>query len=412
MGQRPVPAVALTATDRFAEPPFDDRLGSARQLVVLGSGVTALAVARSGHALGLTPVVVDTEAGIATASRLVRAHIATGSQREELLDALAAEGQGGMAYLISTTDAWLRVIATHRSHLQSAYARILHPEADALAVCLSKSRFARWCEDNSLLAPRTYAVGEGFQLESTPERFPLLLRPAETLHSAPSVKLPKAVQASSMEELERILRDFRAAGVVPVVAESLLGRRLTQYSVGLGRTGGKTLCVVARKLRPGPEACSLGTLVETAEQPEVEQLARRAVDLLDYEGIAEVEVLRDEDSGENFLIEINARPWMQMALAPAAGRDLLQFVLTGSTASALANRATKSVRWLAFHADLYVCFNWENGLVRTGALPLGQYLRSLVNANAYALWSIHDPRPFWHDLSHLVCSRLNRARPE
>ena len=382
-----------------------------RRLVILGSGITALAVARSAHRLGLTPVILDTEAGIATQSRRVRAEIHPTSRPEECLHALVTAGQTGASDLISTTDAWLRVIAAHGAKLLTVYERILHPDAKALAICLSKSGFARWCEENRLLVPRTYPLDGDFRLQSTPSKFPVLLRPEQTLHSAPSSKLPKAVQALSMLELERLLNEFRSVGVVPVVSESLLGRRLTQYSVGLGRTVGKTLTVVARKLRPSPEACSLGTLVETVDQPDVEHLARRVADLLDYEGIGEVEVLRDEDSGENFLIEVNARPWMQMSIALAAGRDLLRFVLTGDATPASPKQDREPVRWLNFHADLYVCFARERGLVRSGTLSLRDYLRSLVGANAFAVWSARDMKPFFRDLSHLVGSRLKAALP-
>ena len=59
----------------------------------------------------------------------------------------------------------------------------------------------------------------------------------------------------------------------------------------------------------------------------VEQLARNAIERLDYFGIGEAEILRDKQTGEDYLIEINARPWLQYALAPASNHDFLGLVL-------------------------------------------------------------------------------------
>jgi predicted ATP-grasp superfamily ATP-dependent carboligase len=237
-----------------------------------------------------------------------------------------------------------------------------------------------------------------------------MLRPAETLHSHPGTEIPKASAVSSPAELAQRLDHFRRAGATPTLSESLLGRQLTQYSVGLARAGGRTMTVVARKLRPLPEACSSGTLVETTEQPEVDALARRVADLLDYHGIAEIEVLRDDGSGESFLIEINARPWVQFALGAAAGRDLLRFVLSDGTPAEGEAFARRPALWLDFHQDLYVCFSRDGGLVRTGKLSFADYLRSLTRANVFARWSLADMGPFWRDSCAFVAARFRRSR--
>jgi predicted ATP-grasp superfamily ATP-dependent carboligase len=381
-----------------------------RQLVILGSGITALAVVRDARRLGVASLVFDTEREIAAASRLTRTAIYTGRRREEVLAELLTLGRRTASDLVSTTDAWLRVLHAHRAELETAYQRILHPRGEAVEVCLSKERFAAWCAANRLPAPKTYRVPAAFDPGASTLPFPLMLRPAETLHSRPVAGIPKASTVASPEELARRLEDFRRADAIPVLSESLLGRRLTQYSVGLARVRGRTLTVVARKVRPLAEACASGTLVETTEQPGVEALARRAAELLDYEGIAEIEVLRDEGSGESFLIEINARPWVQFALGVAAGRDLLRFVLSDGAAPESGAPARRTALWLDFHGDLYVCFGRGDGLVRTGKLPFMAYLRSLVRANVFARWSVTDPAPFWSDTCALIARRFRRAR--
>lgn len=378
-----------------------------RQLVILGSDITALAVVRSAHRLGVTPIVFDTEQNIATASRLARVEVHPGRHRDDVVPLLAALGRRSPSLLISTEDAWLRVLGAHRPELELAYERIIHPGNDALAVCLSKEKFAAWCETHGLPAPKLYRIGAEFRPDACVLPFPLMLRPAETLHANPTTPIPKASEVRSSSELASRLDEYRRAGATPALSQSLLSRELTQYSVGLARTAGRMMTIVARKLRPPPEACSTGTLVETTEQPEIERLARRAADLLDYEGIAEIEVLHDEASGESFLIEINARPWLQFALGTATGRDLLRFVMSYGTAAEDPAYSGRPALWLDFRADLRVCFS-RNGLVRTGRLAFADYLRSLARANVFARWTLADMGPFWRDALSLVAARFRR----
>ena len=378
-----------------------------RRLVILDSDITALALVRSAHHLGVTPIIFDTHEGIATASRLARIELHLGRHRDETVPTLVNLGREAPSALIATADVWLRILAAHRPVLEAAYPLILHPANDALSICLSKERFGAWCETNGFPAPRLYRLGPEFSPEACD--FPLIIRPAETLHSDLTTRIPKAAEVRCAAELACRLDEFRRTGATPVLSQSLLGRELTQYSVGLARVADQTLTSVARKLRPPPEACAMGTLVEATECADVERLARRAATRLGYEGIAEIEVLRDEVSGESFLIEINARPWLQFALGAATGRDLLRFALTDGSRPARPTSAGRSALWLDFRADLRVCFRRE-GLVRSGRLGFLDYVRSLARANVFARWKLTDMGPFWRDALDLVAARFRRLR--
>jgi predicted ATP-grasp superfamily ATP-dependent carboligase len=209
--------------------------------------------------------------------------------------------------------------------------------------------------------------------------------------------VPKAVEARSAAELAERLAEFARAGVKALVTESLLGRRLTQFSVGAARRDGTMLSFVAVKRRPLPDVCAVGSYVELRPDARVEALARRALEALDYHGIAEVEILRDEDAGRDYLIEINARPWVQYALGPASGHDFLAFLRDPRSFDA--SRALKSGRrWLNLSADLYYGFSRSVGLVRRGRIPAGDYFASLVRANTFAYFAPGDLGPLWRSL--------------
>ncbi len=364
----------------------------ARAIVILGNTVTALAVARDAAAHGLAAVLVDTQDGIAFRTRCAATHLLRDAGDIGVLEHLIHLARQMPSVLIATGDVWLRFLMRHRPALDREFASVLHPDNCALETCLSKAAFARWCREQSIEAPAAWLVGE----EPRPAdlALPMLIRPADTLHGRDSRRLPKAVEARTEDELRAWLDHFAEAGIPPLITESLLSLPVVQYSVPASRAKGRLQTFVARKTRPAPESCAVGTYVELCPQPDVESLARRALEALDYFGIAEVEVLHVPQSGRSYLIEINARPWLQYALAPASGHDFLGMVTGRTTLRPKAERKA-GVRWIDFRSDLFACWSRSIGLVRNGKLGLSAYLQSLIRANVFALFAWSDLWPWF-----------------
>lgn len=376
---------------------------AAGQLVVLGSSTTALAVARQAWRRGLPVVIADTVAGIAFRTRRARSVLLPGGD-DASLQRLAGLARDGATMLVATSDDWVRFLCRHRGALAGGYTHILHPRDEVLDLCLNKLRFARWCAQQGIPSPAACSGDDPGGLARL--RLPVLIRPAETVHSAPA-HVPKALQAASAAELGEGLERFRARGVEAVVSESLLDRPLTQFSIPFVHRAGRTQAYVARKVRPRPESCKVGTWVELYPAPEVEALARRVVAALDAEGIGEVEILRCEQTGESHVIEVNARPWSQFPMAAAAGYDFLAVALDRESAAPEAAR--RPVRWIDFTSDLYVVFGQGDGLRARGQIGWGEYLASLASVNSFAKLDLLDPWPFLFDLGQFVGDRLSAS---
>lgn len=363
--------------------------------MVLGNTLTALAVVRDAHNQGLDPILVDKAWGIACHTRTARWELLNDANTEaSQVDSLCELGANRENYLIATGDSWLRFIVRNRSALDAAFKHVLHARNEILEICLNKIRFAQWCREHDVPAPRAW-----FPLSEARPRalgLPLFLRPADTLHDRPLAGIPKALQVTTERELQRWLSHYRDANIEPLVTESLLGQPLIQYSVAAARTGDQMISFVAQKVRPSADACSVGTYVRLASEPTIEASVRGALEKLDYFGIAEVEVLFAPRSGRHVLIEINARPWLQYALAPASGHDFLGLLLK-RTSNKKARRA--NMAWLNWHDDLYACWSRSVGLVRKGDVAVLEYIRSILTATTYPVFSIKDPEPalarFW-----------------
>ena len=365
-------------------------------LVILGASITGLAVARDAHEHGLRPIVIDSEDGPGLHSRWVLPVRVNPATDVTTLNRILSFG-GQHAALISTSDDWSRFVLDHRSALDSSYRTVVQPANATLEVCLDKMAFFKWCAASGLPTPAAWIPGGGPRPESL--SFPLLLRPVRTVHSRRDVDLPKALEVSNESELADWLKQFAAKGVVPLVSESLLGRSLEQFSVPFARCNGSMLMFAARKIRPSAQLCQTGTCVELHADERIELLSRTAVERLDYFGIGEVEILRDQQTGRDYLIEINARPWLQYALAPASNHDFLGLVLGLSTAvkkPAVRNGKT----WVNLYQDLFIAFSRSVGMVRHGHLGLGTYLRSLAHGNVFAFFDWRDLGPFFHSLRH------------
>ena len=131
----------------------------------------------------------------------------------------------------------------------------------------------------------------------------------------------------------------------------------------------------------------------------VEQLARSAIERLDYFGIGEVEILRDKQTGEDYLIEINARPWLQYALAPASNHDFLGLVLglplaTQQRPCASGKRGSASVR---IFLSLFLDRSAWSGMDGLGFFRI---FDSIARSNVFALFDWRDLRPFLLSLRH------------
>lgn len=359
-------------------------------LVILGASITGLAVARDAHRHGLRSVVVDTTDGPGLHSRRASPVKVGAPTAAATIDRILSLG-GPQVALISTSDDWIRFVIEHRSALSAAYGMIVQPENAILELCLDKMAFSEWCIASGLPCPMAWIPGR--ELRPTSLGFPVLLRPVRTLHGHRELGLPKAVEVRSESELAHWLEQFETKRIVPLVSESLLGRSLDQYSVPFARRGGKTLLFTARKVRPSAELCLVGTCVELCVDERIEYLARTAVDRLDYFGIGEVEILRDKQTREDYLIEINARPWLQYALAPASNHDFLALVL-GLSVAANKTPVRAGKTWVSLRQDLFAAFSRSIGMVRHGRLGFLSYLRSLARSNVFALFDWRDPLPF------------------
>lgn len=374
-------------------------------IVILGGSLTALALARIAErsGLGLRVILASDQRGIAHKSRYGEKLIFPSLDPDIILKTLELSVGNSHAFCIADSDRWLKFIFAHRDRIEAIFSDVLHPSQEALEICLDKNKFLSWCKEKSIKAPISYAVDKSGIISPEPV-FPLLLRPELTQHET-NKGLPKAVEVRDKQELQTWIKQFREVNVEPAISESLLHPDVRQYSVGLVRhRDGEMLITVAEKIRSFPEQCSGGTYVVSSPNYEVEAFTRNIAQTLGYYGIGEAEIMFDVHTETYYIIELNARPWVQFALAERIQPGMLRSLLCKKDPYVQHNskRQNSNIRWLNFNSDLFVCFSSTDGIVRLGRYGLLEYFISIARANSFALYDPWDMRPFLFNMRHLI----------
>jgi predicted ATP-grasp superfamily ATP-dependent carboligase len=162
---------------------------------------------------------------------------------------------------------------------------------------------------------------------------------------------------------------------------------------------------VAVKERPMPQECAVGVLVSLIQDKEAEKIARKIAETIDYCGIGEIELLYSYDDNQYYVVEFNARPWIQYGLMVSSGHDCLKYLLTPEKYR-VSDEKKQGFTWLNLGDDLYYCFSRTVGYVRKREISLTNYLISLLKTNVHSIFDWRDIKPFWISIRRFLRTLL------
>ncbi len=393
---------------------FTRRRTCAVPFVVLGASATALALGRRIRDAGASAVLVDTDdeaGGIATSSRVwsARHRIPRGPEALRLLGRLAA-AQDGLTkpLLLGTGDDDLWFLAEHRAELDAAF-DVLHPRNEALVACLDKARFLRFCDEHGVPVPSWFvcrADPESLRQAVTADKLPLVARFASRAHGGR--EFPKMFRLDTPVDVDALV-ETAARALRPtdelVFSESLLHRDLVRYSVAFCRARHTCLAFEAIKERPAATTGNVGTYVTLADAPDARAIALRVVEALDYHGMGEMEIFHDRSADRYYAIEINARPWLQLAMEPLAGTDFVGFLAGQGEGSSGEPRI--GAAWIDVLNDVFWRYSRTGRRAADGEVTAA-YLPSLARVRAFKLFAPTDPGPALVEAAHWLRDTVGR----
>lgn len=385
--------------------PVADGTGPVGQVgaVVVGGDYQGLGIARSLGRAGVPVLVLDDEVSIARTSRYVSRFERTPDLRDPdaTLDALLRVGRslGGERWvLFPTREETVAAVARHHD-LLSKWFRLPTPTFDVVRAAWDKRETYRRAADLGVPVPRCWFPADEADLDDVDVSAPVVVKPAIKEHFIYETKA-KAWRADTRSQLREMYR--RALRVVPadevIVQELVPGGGVAQLAYcALYTAAGATADMTVRRLRQHPSDFGrASTFVETAELPELRELADRLLSSIGYRGLVEVEFKQDQRDGRSKLLDVNARTWGYHTLGPAAGVDfpwLLFQDLLGAEIEPV--RARPGVRWVRLETDVpNACRDiWQ------GRLGIGDYVRSLRGVDTEAVFTWRDPLPGLFELA-------------
>jgi D-aspartate ligase len=394
---------------RFDE--FLRRAAATTPAIVLNGEVVALGVARDLGRHGVPVVTLSPgRRGSAQVSRYSAALACSDPRKADdpLVSELMAIGARlpRPGVLFPVHDDFVFAVSRHKALLEQYFIVPVMPWDD-MRILADKERQTHLAWRAGLDTPRTAFIRDADGLAGAVDAvpFPAVLKPA-----VPSAFIPragvKAVVVERREQLDTAYGDCSFAGTF-LLQEVVPGRRHDIRMAGTYHDSASrcVAIVTGRKLRSHPPYFGVTRLGETRWSDEVADATLRLLAAVRYQGVSDVEFIRDPRDGRLKFIEVNARQGLWTPLATAAGVNL-SFIayrdLVGQPYDV--PRQRDGVRWSDILRDLPDSARE----LRRGELDAGDWLRPLPGVRADEFLSLRDPMPALYEFARMARKAVTR----
>jgi D-aspartate ligase len=382
--------------------------------VVVGGDYQGLGIVRSLGRRGVRVVVVDDERSISRHSRYTTEMMAVPDLRgeDDTIEALLELARTGTVdgwVVYPTREETVAALSRHRDTLLEHY-RIPTPAWPVIKWAWDKRNTYARAAQLGIPAPRTWRVATEADLASVDGSPPFVIKPAIKEHFFYATK-SKAWQANSRRELALRFRDAaQLVGAGEVMVQELIpGDGDTQLAYcALFKERQARASMVVKRLRQHPmDFGRASTLVQTVEHPELELLALRFLESIDYYGLVELEFKRDARDGAIKLLDVNARTWGYHSLGQRAGVDF-PYLLYADQLGMPAGRSVRArpgLTWVRLATDV------PTAVIELahGRLRWRDYVRSLRVSNVESVFCRDDPAPGFVELMLFPYLALKRG---
>lgn len=379
--------------------------------MVLGSDFKALGVVRSLGRRGIPSVVIDHVPRSAWYSRYVTRHLKWPGPMEGeaflgFLLQIAKDYHLEHWVLFALQDEVVELVARNHATLSQVY-QLVPPPWEVVQWANDKRFTYQMADEQGVPYPKTWYPASAAELERLPITYPVIIKPAISVHLQYVVRL-KALPATNREELMEHYR--RAASIISpdeiMIQEVIPGTGETQVSVAAFCKDGETLLkMTARRTRQYPIDYGLGSsFVEAIEIPEIIAPAEKLLRFMRVSGMVEVEFKLDQRDGQYKLLDINLRPWGWHTLCEACGLDFsyIQYCdVLGKPPELITPRY--GAHWVRFITDLPA----GRQEVRAGLTTRRAYLRSLRGKTVFSVYDWRDPIPALGDTASVFKRALH-----
>lgn len=305
------------------------------------------------------------------------------------------------AVLMPCQDSNVFTVSAHRQELCPWY-HIALPKHETVAMLMDKLTFCEFALASNLPIPKTYILrSREDALNATKDiGFPCILKPPYRSAEWSKNTSLKAFKVADAEELVKLYDHYSQWADVLMAQQWIAGEESSLYSCNCyySKESQALVTFVARKLRQWPPQTGQSSLGEECRDDVVLNQTLQLFDSVNYYGLGYVEIKKDANSGEYFIVEPNiGRPTGRSAIAEAGGVELLYTMYCDVAGLPLPENRTQTyqnVKWIHLRRDFQSAFYYW----RRGELSLKDWAASLRGRKGYAVFSWRDLKPFFGDL--------------
>ncbi len=292
------------------------------QVLLLGGRLQGLSVAdslrQSKH-----NVAVITEDGTSRKSKLFEQHYEGCLVDEDSIYIAIADYKPDI--IIPMGDSGTLFLSKHKEEIEKKYhTKCAVPDYDVVVKGADKARLMAFCKENDLPHPRTQSITND-NLSECAEYvgFPSLIKPDH------SVGARGITRVNSMEELKEklpdVIAEYGTCTLQQFIDNTDFYYNVMLYRTRNGRFANHAISKIVRiyPLDAGSSCCCLSVDIK-----ELVDICKRTLDLLNWNGFADFDILYDKARQEFKIIEINPRVPASLRIAAAAGVNFPEIIVS------------------------------------------------------------------------------------
>lgn len=377
-----------------------------KNVVILGSHIQALGLARQAHAIGVRAILmIPDKYSVAYYSNTISRTVLYESLEDLYRHICFYKTIEKENLLFPTNDEMIEFLSIHYDEFNNSFFMGI-PNPGIIELFNNKRNSYQFCEANQIPCPHSWYPNSIKEIEQIAERinYPVIIKPS-VMYSFHRLFGKKAFRCNNKDELieraKMISKQFALDKIL--IQEFLCGGPKYLYSYGTFAVNGiPKASIMANRIRQNPmDFGNSTTFAITCDIPEIKQSAEYILNLTKYFGLAELEFMYDMNSNVYKFIEVNTRAWKWHSISNQLGFSFLVEMIhffNGEVVESQFN-FTKRVAWTERLTDFTIILK---ELIK-GRISLFAAIQSYRINKEYAVWSSKDVKPF---LMYLLLSPI------
>lgn len=386
--------------------------------VILGSNYyIGLSIIRCLGSNGVYTVAIDytKEDAYGAESKYLKEHLIGPHYKKDsegLLSFLInfAKGQEEKPVLFPGADPYVEFIDSHLDELKKYF---LMPMTDQglWTDVMNKETLHEMALKYGVLVPETAKLTDDNFYEKIEKeiKYPCIVKPTDS-PSFVAIFRKKIFLCKDEKELNEALKLCKDENLDIIVQRIIPGfdDHMYTFDAHMNQESDVTHWLTCRKQRQYPINFGASVYTEQKYVQELYDIGAPFFKAIKYKGFGEIEFKKDSETGDYYLIEINARTTNLNSLLEKCGINFPYIAYREMIGSPIEPKAIKEDTGYVFrylHEDLLAIKDY----IKTGQLSLGQVIKSLFRKKAPAIWSFDDPKPGFNYMGIIFKKILKRV---